>query len=495
MEKELNAAGHSKVAPISLDPENGAQDDSLIDPDTFKPKHAPGEKSSVLPGFILPPRSELGLLTGVYFEHSNFFSPILDKSSFERGVDGIYDRGSDQLLSDPKTAFRFCIVLATSVRLRNCTDSSFSVSASQRYFAAAKTILETYPQIFWTEDLDNLECLLLIVQYAMFSSDLAVCSQHLTLATRLAISLQLHLPTPRGFSIDHNELSILGNSNAIHDRGLWLFWATYNFERNLSSSLKIRSTIPDDAIRVPLPPNPDNDHITALAIHILRHRQIESEIERYRSEMVQPENLNANFRDWKAQIHSRLIQWKEQCPIFIKPTALVPPDMIDGLFSVAIVRLYSSPLQPIAHFDDATSTAVLVQHAVKSIAIYKKTFREGRLRFFWRTLHNIYLCGSALVQAYKRLLSWATPPAGIDLDDLRYSLTVCSAVLWGMAERYPAGTRFRDDFDVLVADILHTRPRADYIDFLDFSGNQPYGKHSTVVLSDDNAFDELECIR
>lgn len=459
------------------------------------PSRAPEEKPSALRGFVLPRRNDLDSLTGVYFEHSNFFSPIINQDGFKRSVDMIYDSGGGQLLSDLKATSRICIVLATSVRLRNCTDSTFSISPGERYFAAATAMHEMRPRLFWTGDLDHLEYLLLIVQYAMFASDLALCSQYLTLATRLAISLGLHLPTQCESPSEENEFSPIAYTATIHPRRLWLFWATYNLERNLSSPLQMPTTIPDDDIQVSLPPNPRNDHMKALAIHILRHRQVESEIQKYRSEISRPDKSTADLRDWRSQIHSRLVQLKEQRPIFIKPTTLVPPDVFDGLFTVAIVRLYSPGPRPIAHLDDPTSTMTLVRSAVKCIATYKKTFREGRLRFFWRTIHNIYLCGSALVHGYKLLSSLASPCPGVDLEELKYSMTICSAVLWGMAERYPAGTRFRDDFDDLVAGILHTRLPVNYVDFLDIPGNPTYGRNFPNSLSDGNAFDELEFVQ
>ncbi|KAG5771406.1 hypothetical protein H9Q72_002000 [Fusarium xylarioides] len=66
-----------------------------------------------------PPRPTAIQLTAIYFEHSNFFSPVLNQKSFHDTIAILYQ---DQTSSDQGTSvqkFQLCMVLAIAIRLLN----------------------------------------------------------------------------------------------------------------------------------------------------------------------------------------------------------------------------------------------------------------------------------------------------------------------------------------------------------------------------------------
>lgn len=405
--------------------------------------------------FTIPPESECRILTEAYFEHSNFFSPFLDSSKFTQQVQRLYGKDIDSLLPHQKATFTLTAVLAVSVCLLHCTDSSSSTASGERYFAVALSIYNDSNAALRTGDLDELECLLLIVQYTMFASDLTTCLQYLQSAINLAVSLKLH------------KFQALSDSGVLRSSGSqpegscdsvrrqWLFWTTYNFERNLRSALQMPMVILDEEIETPLPQNHQNDHMQALAIHILQYRQLESSVQSYRMRSIRAEKVSHDSAAFRSQLYARLVAWKDQCPPFFKPTRQVSLDIIEGLFEVAVVRLYGIPSQ-LAYLSK-DDTYILLKHAAHAITAYRKSFKGGSLRFYWRTIHNLYLCGSALVHCVKS--SAADPKTIVDVGEAMRLATICSSVLWGMAERYPAGARLRDSFDDLAESAFYASSR------------------------------------
>ena len=406
-------------------------------------------------GFTMPPESECRVLTDAYFEHTNFFSPFIDQSKFLQQVHSLYNKDLDAPSSDPKATFMLCAVLAVSVRLIHCTDPTHSTASAERFFAVALAAYEDHDGALQNGDLDEIECLLLIVQYTMFASDLTTCLRYLHSAIGLAVALKLHTSPTSTVDITPYDRQFQEDASIEYDRGQWLFWTAYNFERNLRSALQMPMTLPDSAIKTSLPPGCHNDHMKALAIHIIRYRQLESSIQTYRTQSVQAEPISCDFAALRSQLFTRLSAWRDQCPPFFQPTKQVSLDIIEGLYEVAVVRLYSTSSQLTSLSGDETIT--LLKHAAHGITIYKKSFKEGWLRFYWRTIHNLFSCGSALVHCVK--VSAANPDIFVDMGEAMRLATTCSTVLWGMAERYPAGIRLRDTFDDLADSAFHNKSR------------------------------------
>jgi hypothetical protein len=97
---------------------------------------------------------------------------------------------------------------------------------------------------------------------------------------------------------------------------------------------------------------------------------------------------------------------------------------------------------------------ILAHDAAEAICAYKTTFRDGQLRFFWRTTHNLFRCGVAMTYCVQVQSTHHYP--GLDQAKMTASVNTCVSILWAMVERYPAGRAYRDAFESLAASVLTT---------------------------------------
>ncbi|KAF2015621.1 hypothetical protein BU24DRAFT_408821 [Aaosphaeria arxii CBS 175.79] len=397
----------------------------------------------------LPAHATSIRLIDAYFEHCDFFVPILYRNEVLRMLDEAAD--------DTKIRERYKIfmILAISIQLLNRTDSSIPASRADTFFSFAKCLLLDNPANLLTGDLEHLENLLLLIQFSSFTSHPSVTWHYVGLATRLAIDLGLHDEPPPHHQLDPLSL----------DRRKRLFWATYTFERNLCTVLGRPVSIADEAIFVSLPVDVDDNYITedgilpqpessrkALALHLIRYRQLESEIMQVLHQKQPLISMAFNYELWRDDMRRRLYDWRATMPLHQFPSQLAPMEIFDGCLYNSLLQLFS----PSRHMPSISSddTIFLADCAQGSIEAYRSSFRDGKLRFYWRTVHNLFRAGVALVYSLKH---W---PTGLeyDGDSMQASLTSCSSVLWGMVERYPAGKHCRDTFDILCRSLR--RPAA-----------------------------------
>ncbi|KAF5972322.1 positive transcriptional regulator for purine utilization [Fusarium coicis] len=308
-----------------------------------------------------PPRPTIIQLTATYFEHSNFFSPVLDQKSFHDTI---------------------------ALLLLNRTDSSVSTTASDSFFASAMGMLTERPQATWSGELEHLQNLLLNVQYTIFASNLCAAWHFIGLATRLAIDLDL---------LNETRLSA----------------STYILETNFCVILNRPRSIPDEGIFTPLPSTGGPESSSPLANHCILFRQLEYEI--------------FHTLNYKTPANG---------------------SFFDGALYMTLVSL----LSPSHHFPHLSEDELrdLAQYASTSIELYREGFKEGKLRFYWRTTPNLFQSVAALIHCIQRL---TLQGAAFDVKALKSRVSVCSTVLWGMAERNPPGASYRDRFDEMLATI------------------------------------------
>ncbi|KAF4536194.1 Fungal specific transcription factor domain containing protein [Lasiodiplodia theobromae] len=324
---------------------------------------APSSIMDLLPHEVavqLPAEDVSHRLIDVYFEHCDFFSPILYRADVLRMLATATD--DDQV----KERYKLFMVLAIAIQLLNRTDASIPAARADAYFSAASRILLANPADLLAGDLQHLENLLLLIQYSSFSSTPSGTWHIIGLTTRLAVDLGLHDEPPAHLSLDPLSL----------DRRKRLFWATYTFERNLCAILGRPVSIPDEAIFVSLPANVDDEYITE-----------------------------------------------------------------DGILQQSGPSRKALALQLVS--DDIV---FLAECAQKSIEAYRYSFRDGKLRFYWRTVHNLFRSGVSLIYCLK---NWPGDQGSVNTETMNASVNSCSAVLWGMVERYPAGKPCRDTFESL----------------------------------------------
>ena len=380
----------------------------------------------------MPPKDAARRLIDTFFEHCDFFSPIISsKEDFFASVEPLYSASDpDQTMINAK--FRALIVFGTAVLLLNRSDPSVPISRSEGYFAAAVQVLSHHSDSICTGDLEHLTSLLLIIQHSCFCSNLTAAWHFLGLATRLAVELNLH-----------NEKLVSRLDPEAANMRRWLFWTTYVFERNLCVIIGRPFSIPDEAIETPLPDASPDDPRRLLAIHFIRVRRLESEL--YITLHQKPPSNGAVLDPsaWINDMRRRLLEWHESVPPYASQFA--SSHIFTGYLHNAMVLLhYPSPFLPTASNEDLYK---LAEHAMGSIECYRQTFRAGELRFYWRTVHNLFRSGVAVVYCSHVA---KVQQLGLSLGDMTGAMNSCSSILYGMVERYPPGKAYRDIFENLV---------------------------------------------
>ncbi|KAM0428019.1 hypothetical protein ACHAQK_011829 [Fusarium lateritium] len=138
-----------------------------------------------------PPRSTAIQLAATYFEHSSFFSAVLNPESFHNTIGTLYQDQKTPDQGTPIQKFQLCMVLAIAIRLLNRKDSAVPTTTSDSFFASTIGIITDRPQATWKGDLEHLQNLLLLVQYTIFASNLSAAWHLIGLSTRLEIDLDL----------------------------------------------------------------------------------------------------------------------------------------------------------------------------------------------------------------------------------------------------------------------------------------------------------------
>lgn len=451
---------------------------------------APSSIMDLLPHEVavqLPTEDVSHRLIDVYFEHCDFFSPILYRADVLRMLGTATDD------AQVKERYKLFMVLAIAIQLLNRTDASIPAAKADAYFSAASRILLANPADLLAGDLQHLENLLLLIQYSSFSSTPSGTWHIIGLATRLAVDLGLHDEPPPHLSLDPLSL----------DRRKRLFWATYFFERNLCAILGRPVSIPDEAIFVSLPANVDDEYITedgilpqsgpsrkALALQLVKYRKLESEIMQVLHQKAPLSSTSFDHHLWRNHMRQRLYDWRAAVPPHQSPSQLAPMEIFDGCLYNSLLQLYS----PSRHLSTISSDDIvfLAECAQKSIEAYRYSFRDGKLRFYWRTVHNLFRSGVSLIYCLK---NWPGDRGSVNTETMNASVNSCSAVLWGMVERYPAGKPCRDTFETLCQSLRD--PGADQSscpqpqpyscnDALDFTVTpQPASENAPGLASDD----------
>ncbi|KAJ4317753.1 hypothetical protein N0V84_007190 [Fusarium piperis] len=344
-----------------------------------------------------PPKATALQLAATYFEHSNFFSPILDESRFRATAECLYDAESGPSQGTLNERFQLLMVLAIAIRLLNRTDAAVPTTGSDSFFASAIHVFTERPHAIWKGDLEHLQNLLLIVQYTIFASNLSAAWHFIGLATRLAIDLDLLNETQRG--PPHGDETPIAQAQTNKRRRV--FWSTYILETNLCVVLNRPRSIPDETIFTPLPSTSGPEASTPLANHCIVFRQLEYDIFHTLNYKYRINGPLFDLHEWKMGMRDRLVEWHQTVPPLDAASKLAPQNFFDGALYMTLVYVFS----PSPHFPDIPEGELrdLAQYACRSIELYKAGFKEGKLRFYWRTIPNLFRSGAALVHCIKAL--------------------------------------------------------------------------------------------
>lgn len=195
-----------------------------------------------------------------------------------------------------------------------------------------------------------------------------------------------------------------------------------------------------------------------LAIRFLRYRQLQSEmytILHERQPMTWP-YLPIDYNAWQVDIHQRLTQWHESIPRDAAPHYTTTINGLDLSYYAALILLFKpSPAIP---SPSRSSLLTLAEAASKVIGLYRQVTSEKKLNLFWQASHNLFAAGTAILYSLRH-----SPEVQEQLS--KYSLisdaNACAAVLWAIAERFPAARGTRDAFDAILSSALKSLQDTD----------------------------------
>ncbi|TQV96650.1 hypothetical protein V2A60_002964 [Cordyceps javanica] len=407
----------------------------------------------------LPTGNGVDALLSIYFEHSDSFTPVVSRAKIEAALAHV---GRDDQDSLDKTSqdglFTAYMVFATSILLMNRKEVSLPASRAEAYFLRARDIVSRNATMMHGCSVQAIQNIALMVQYLLLDAKLRPAWHLLGIATRLILELNLQ----------NAEAHDLATDDGIDQ--CWLFWSVYSFERMLCAVLGRPFSIPDEAITAPLPPI-HSDAGRSAALQLILQRRMLSEI---CVTLMQNKYRNTASLDVTA--------WREDMLRRIQASQ-VPSQ--PGAKTSDVVAGYSENLKVLLLFpqnnQDALSPShlsILAHTAYGVIQRYKELFKDGHLRYYWRTLHHLHRAGSAMIYCLK--LPEIAQQIELPLKQYRESINICSAVLWGMVERYRPGAQYRDSFDLLStsldeseADAYSLAPESEMLDFnILFSSDQ-----------------------
>lgn len=384
----------------------------------------------------LPTGDAAASLITVYFDHSDSFSPIIRRTSFEAKLKEI--RKPDPGSSDschPNSLFTTYMVFATAILLMSRT-TSLPASRADAYFFPAKRIVSQNPNLIHGNNFQSIENIALMVQYLLLSAKLRPAWHLLGVATRLVVELGLH-------KLEAHDVTT--------DSGIdkcWLFWSIYSFERMVCAVLERPVSFPDEIISAPLPGNAGENR-RQVALQLIHLRQILSEI---CFTLLQPPPRNGAKLDieiWRENMLNKLQVFPQPKEAGDSESSKAGSEAARSYIeNLIILLLFPSPS---GRTEDSSAVAALADAAYSSIQRYRQLLKSGQLRYYWRTMRHLHRAGTAMIYCIQYFAS--ASENNLPVDKFRESVHVCSAVLWGMAERYPPGAKYRDDFDMLASSL------------------------------------------
>jgi hypothetical protein len=185
--------------------------------------------------------------------------------------------------------------------------------------------------------------------------------------------------------------------------------------------------------------------------HLLRFRQIQSEMQSVLQQRPPPGYSPVDLVTWRSTMHQRIRAWFKGVPRAPSPSDYERKVIENfGLtYYRALLYLYEASAE---HIDYADATSLVVADAVTQIIpLYRKFFHERRLTIYWQAIENLSAAGVALLRRYSRSTAVRNT---ITMADLQKHVQTCSSLLWAMVEHFPRFRDKRDSFDDISAQIM-----------------------------------------
>lgn len=157
------------------------------------------------------------------------------------------------------------------------------------------------------------------------------------------------------------------------------------------------------------------------------------------------------FEEWQQKMWDRINSWYGAIPAIEKLNSRdrIVIETFELTYHAALFYLYRpSTNNPTP---SGPQWVAMTQAAINMIQLYRRFFLQQKLTIYWQAVENLSSAGAALMYGY------ATAPQVreyITSRSLESAIHMCSSVLWGMVERFPAFQGKRDAFDAAASIFL-----------------------------------------
>jgi hypothetical protein len=158
-----------------------------------------------------------------------------------------------------------------------------------------------------------------------------------------------------------------------------------------------------------------------------------------------------DFDEWQQRMYNRIQEWYNNIPRSNSQTDL--EQKIIGNFELTLHRALLYLYQPSLNIPTPSESSLvkIADAATNMIQLYRQFFREHRLTIYWQAVENLSSAGTALMFSY---VNSPQVQELLTLCSLESLVHMCSSVLWGMVEHFPAFKGKRDAFDITASEIL-----------------------------------------
>ncbi|KAF2165246.1 hypothetical protein M409DRAFT_67492 [Zasmidium cellare ATCC 36951] len=424
--------------------------------------------------------------------------PIFHKTQVEEAFTAIFDRQNGDVAPQQRHVYVVSLVLAislsTAVRMKQKRAHALATGLFRNAMLRAPAVL--------TNDLEGLQCLLLLIQYAFLDPTIANLWLLTGLSSEASLDMCLHKELPVQAELDVLQRDIRRR----------IFWCAWEMEVAVSAAFHRPLRIHSKAIEAQFPSEYDDRHITESGIDIVgrqtkvvsrriwQFRQVEAKL---LSVLYDNDNLpdNMSLGDWSARIDQEINEWKLE----VHRTAVQESEDPLARSQWEEMRLYA----------DIASMWILVQlyrpcprnkapcprnlikaanaavHVADDYREQQKT-RFGYLKYVFHPCHHVF--SSALVFLQALQYCKAEYASLYTVDEVEQQANSFPRFFTTIAERWPAAARCHEEYSRLLqpiqlefAQFVHSRTSPLLLHILLFPESaiegKPFGDHGQMATN------------
>ncbi|KAI1762439.1 fungal-specific transcription factor domain-containing protein [Hypoxylon sp. FL1150] len=330
---------------------------------------------------------------------------------------------------DSLSTFQVSIVLAIAAAERSSLASDGALSHRDHFEVAVRNL----GAVFAAEDIDCIQCLLLLCMYGSHEPQSVDLWHTIGLALRLAVGIDLH----RQESIE--GLNVL---EAEMRKRLW--WSVYVMDRSMSVPLGRPLGIQDSDITMPLPESLTDDQLagalespivpnripstndTSTFIHIIKLWRIYTNA--YKVFYPAGQTSVSKTDDLKVIRHEHLLQfneWLTGAPRYLNQTCMFQtPEWFQIAYHQAVITLHHPlHISPVNTIDE---TRLCIDSSISLISCYGALYAKNKITFNFTALNSLLIPAFVMLRSLR-----ASPLIRQELTKpvAEYNIRLCAKLL------------------------------------------------------------------